>query len=307
MGEKVGYRYKELSNKLYKVIVPSIATYSDEELKRSAMLPIRVYNVSDMSGEDLLGLIQRDSPLAAEVTIMIPIARMLEIFTRGYPIRVVKDEDVIDIYNNLEDYFSGSATETDQIFHAKKYYDERLPMIDRFLDAIFAYHKVDIIQSRFTTKYKGRFAADGFKSYKPLHQTNEQRRSAGTTFDGSNTQATGIMQGYNVGYSEMQKGGYQPRSVDQYRDIQPAVVEATRPIPVNTTASEIEGPGRYKDINNSARRLDRGPDLKEMKTEAKVLAGNYINMNMPELNLEKLKNIKRPDRPGIDLDMYRNK
>lgn len=261
MTPNTGYRYKELSKKLYKVRVPSIATYSDAELKRSGMLPVRVLGSSEPYGSELLAQIEQQSPLAQETTIMINISRMIDIYIKGFPIKVINENDVIDIYNQLEDYFSGSATETDQIFNVRKYYDDKLPIIDRFLTDIFSQHKIAIGMSKIRDMSQSRFAGTGFMGYVPLRPAEKASRNTGTSFNDRQVQSTGIIAGHNVGYMQMQ----------------------------TTAATELRKP------------------MVEMKTEAKVLEGNYVNKYEPQLNLERLQDLKRPSKPAIDLDKYRNK
>lgn len=309
------YRYKELPDKLYKVIVPTIATYSDADLKRSGMLPTRILQASDFVGQDILDQISQESPLAAEVTVMIPISRMIDIYVKGYPIRVVLDKDVVEIYNVLEDYYSGSATEPEEYFNSQKYYDDRLPMIDSFIEEIFKGHTVDIALSRISPIQKSKIANNGFLGYVPLHSNPANAsRFSGSSFNPSSVESTGIMRGYNVTYAD----GRMNNNYTGYRNAQPArPSQPSAPLPprqhslrnneltdVKPDVSNVRRRG-YVDIETRAEREMFRDKPKDVNTTAQVLEGNYINMNLPQLDLEKLKSYKRPDRPSIDLDMYR--
>ena len=254
------YRYKELSKKLYKVRVPSVATYTEEELKHTGIMPVLMNYSSEPVGSEFLNQLEQESPLAHETTIMINIRRMIDIYIRGFPIKVVNEKDVIEIYNVLEDYYSGSAAQSEEIFNAKKYYDDQLPVIDRFLTDIFAQHKINIGRSKFTDMSKSVFAGTGFMGYVPLQPSHRyQDTPTIQSYGVKQVQPTGIMSGRNVGYMEMQ----------------------------TTAETQIRKP------------------MQEIKTEARVVEGNYVNKYEPQINLDRLQNLKRPPKPVIDLDQYR--
>lgn len=123
----------KISDTLYKVRVPYIATYSPEELELYGMPVSYVDGAAVKSGYDRL------------VQVEINLDAMIEIYMRGYSINLVDVSKAHEIYETMDNY----ARDLKEGIHSDLnmiQIDERLEDIDRFLNDIFNYNKIDIVR-----------------------------------------------------------------------------------------------------------------------------------------------------------------
>lgn len=127
-----------LPDKLYDVVVPDIATYTDEDLKLRGL----VLNY-DMYGKPIYSTYEN------YVNVMLPLTKIIDIYIKGYEIRIVKEADVTEIYNFLESYLIDSTEAADNPFsiHPTMPKDKRLFDIEKFAAEVFGINKTTIVKS----------------------------------------------------------------------------------------------------------------------------------------------------------------
>lgn len=151
-------QFQELSKKLYRVNVPIIATYSEEELE--------VYGVG-MDVRD--GSVVKDS--YEEMTrVMINIDRMIDIYLQGYPISIANQEESAEIYKELERYLNGVNTTQDFSPNRMRVKDERIEEVDKFAAEIFGFNRNTIVKSSVSTAGGFDLGAQLMSSHRPIHR-----------------------------------------------------------------------------------------------------------------------------------------
>lgn len=161
---------QELSRKLYKVNVPIIATYSEEELE--------VYGV---------GLDLRDGETVKEsyesmTRVMINIDKMIDIYLQGYPITILDQNESAEIYKELERYLTGVNHTQDYSPNRMRVKDERLEEVDKFAAEIFGFNRNTIVKSNVSTAGGFDLGAHLMNGHRPLHSVrhdNEPVRKMG--------------------------------------------------------------------------------------------------------------------------------
>lgn len=128
-------------NQRFLVNVPVLATYSEEEM-------------------DILGVpmhIENDeTKFKAEfdmTTAMITINDMINIYNNGFPIRLLNNDDVLYIYNVIQNHLL--AWKNRGVNSLNKVYldiDDDLITLDKFANEIFGLHKIDIVNSNMIVK-----------------------------------------------------------------------------------------------------------------------------------------------------------
>lgn len=122
----------KLPSKLYKVEIPVIATYTEEEMALYGM-PMSVVNNSKF---------ERD--YNARVVVMLNIDRMIDIYALGFPIRLINSDEVTEIYNILDNYVNDRHEDMTTL-NRPHYNDERMTIIDRFAQEMFGINKINIV------------------------------------------------------------------------------------------------------------------------------------------------------------------
>ena len=124
-----------LNDKLYKVRVPMIATYSQEELEAFG-LPIGMTE-------------KKIYPVYNElVTIMLTIESMIDIYRKGYKLYLTSQDDINEVYTKIDNYLTGeSEVYTGRRFNKRvNEEDEDIRLeIDKFANEIFTYNKPTIV------------------------------------------------------------------------------------------------------------------------------------------------------------------
>ena len=132
-------QFQPLSKKLYRVSVPIVATYSEEELEVYGVgLDVKDGNVVKDSFEEMTG-------------VMINIDRMINIYLQGYPISILNQQESAEIYKELERYLSGVNTSQDFSPNQLQVEDQRIEEIDKFAAEIFGLNRNTVIKNSVTT------------------------------------------------------------------------------------------------------------------------------------------------------------
>ena len=123
------------NNKLFQVLVPKISLYTPEE--------IRVYgfNCEVIDGKARKGD-QNDL-----CNCMISAAKMLEIYSTGYTIRLVNSSDLNILYKVLEAYLQYKYNIGNASIHRVKYDETELRTLDEFINEMFGYNKTSIVKN----------------------------------------------------------------------------------------------------------------------------------------------------------------
>lgn len=123
------------NNKLFQVLVPKISLYTPEE--------IRVYgfNCEVIDGR------ARKSEQNDLCNCMISAAKMLEIYSTGYTIRLVNSSDLNILYKVLEAYLQYKYNIGNASIHRVKYDETELRTLDEFINEMFGYNKTSIVKN----------------------------------------------------------------------------------------------------------------------------------------------------------------
>lgn len=120
-------RYVGLPDKLFLVRVPIVCTYSQEEIDILG-LPV-TYNVD--SGAYVADAYKNLT------TCMLPLTKIIDIYTSNYPIYVVNEEDVKTIYDILNRYFHGLDEQGNFDYNVQGQVEDRLADIKKFATEMF--------------------------------------------------------------------------------------------------------------------------------------------------------------------------
>jgi len=127
-------KYNKLPDTLFRVRVPIMCTYSDEEL---AVLGLPLQETS--SGK--LEYVDEDM-----VAVMLPLTRIIDIYSMGAPIRLIDADEIAIIYRSLSEYISEANSITPEL-NAPMHNDNRDIDIDRFASEVFNLNKSDIVNT----------------------------------------------------------------------------------------------------------------------------------------------------------------
>lgn len=137
--------YSVLPDKLYLVSVPVVATYTEEEIALFGV-PLDYTPGTKKGSTDYLSDMTKS---------MMNIDRMIDTYMNGFPISVVNNEDVAEIYTILEKYLHIHVNKIQHSVNSRLNNEERLKEIDNFLTEIFDYNRVSITKELFTTNQGG--------------------------------------------------------------------------------------------------------------------------------------------------------
>lgn len=122
-----------LPKKLYKVRVPLIATYSEEEMELFGIPMDEIDGIAKDTSE-------------AMTTVMINLDTMIDIYSAGFPIKLVNNNEIDILFKSLEQYLSGSSHEEKHSLNRLEVIDDRLDEIDKFAQEMFGYNKATIVK-----------------------------------------------------------------------------------------------------------------------------------------------------------------
>lgn len=139
-----------LPAKLYRVRVPVIATYSDVE---QSIFGMPVTTITPLSEDEDSSELRNDKVFGDMTNIYANLDTMIEMYSAGYPIRIINRSDSTEIFKTLENYLSGKYVDTStSINKLNNTPDVRLDQIDRFVSEIFGYNKTTIVRSTMNAK-----------------------------------------------------------------------------------------------------------------------------------------------------------
>jgi len=135
----VAVKYTKLPDTLFTVKVPTIYTYSEAEMN-SMGLPMR----QSVDG--------RDTVDAQEISrVMLPLTRIIDIYSNGGKISLVNPDEVTTIYKILEDYLRDYNPITPEL-NSTSYDESRDIDIDRFASEMFDLNRRDIVSNTINKK-----------------------------------------------------------------------------------------------------------------------------------------------------------
>ena len=119
-------RFTTLPNTIYTVKVPLLATLDEYDML-SGELPYK-------EGTDGNRIQQHH-----DMTIVgMSIDRMLEVYSNGFPIRIMNKSDLFEIYNTLKRYYLDADKDNLLSINQRAHDDERIPDIKKFLQEILS-------------------------------------------------------------------------------------------------------------------------------------------------------------------------
>lgn len=116
---------------MFKVSVPIMATYSEEEI--------------DVYGIPLTHNLETDKTNITDVmnmtTVYLTINRLIDIYSNGYPIRLIELDKLPLFYNTLADYAYLIKNNVSTGINHKRLLDDRLDMINSFANEVYNNNK----------------------------------------------------------------------------------------------------------------------------------------------------------------------
>jgi len=132
-------KYSKLPDTLFRVRVPLMATYTELELEVMGT-PIQ---------EDSKGV---TTEIDYQMTnVMLPLSRIIDIYSMGMRIMLVDSSEVSIIFNILEEYLSDTSSFGSN-FNMETHEEERDVDIDRFADEIFNLNRNNIANNTFNKR-----------------------------------------------------------------------------------------------------------------------------------------------------------
>lgn len=126
-----------LPDYLYKVKIPAVATYSEEEIDTFGM-PVTV-----MDGK-------KKDDYEADTVVMLTLDKIVDIYISGYSIVLLNDFEVTKLYGVLEDYLSKLDVRRESL-NQLPMRDARADDIELFLTEMFGYNKSAIVKDALGT------------------------------------------------------------------------------------------------------------------------------------------------------------
>lgn len=129
-----GKTIESVREKLFKVSVPVLATYTDEEIEYYG-IPLNHNLETDKTNiRDVLNM----------TTVYLPITRLIDIYSNGYPILLLELDKIALFYNTLSDYIYILRNNVISGINHKRLLDNRLEMINNFAKEIYENNKRNI-------------------------------------------------------------------------------------------------------------------------------------------------------------------
>ena len=146
------------NTKLFQVLVPKISLYTEDEVR------IYGFNYDIVDGKK----VRADQYDLCNC--MIPAAKILEIYSNGYTIRLVDKNKLNSLYKVLEGYLQYKYNVGNASIHRVKYDETELRNLDNFINEMFGYNKASIVKN--ILEIKNGFSLNlGFKPDKELRKS----------------------------------------------------------------------------------------------------------------------------------------
>jgi len=126
-------KYGKLPDKLYKVRVPVISTYTEEEMAALGF-PAQVNQKGRVVTEETVWS-----------NVMLPLTQIIDIYSTGAPIRLTDPKEVTELHTVLEEYLRNHNPNVRQ-FNASTYEETRDLDIDKFAAEIFGLNRSTIVE-----------------------------------------------------------------------------------------------------------------------------------------------------------------
>jgi len=129
-------KHKLISDRLFKVRIPYLATFSPEELEEGNHV-----------GIDTIDGKNDDDNLGTMATVWIKIPKMIEVHSNGFPIKLVDSSKLEEIYDILDNYIQGNTAKSDRKFSKRRVSDEDMEEVEKFAEEVFGYNKKAILKT----------------------------------------------------------------------------------------------------------------------------------------------------------------
>ena len=126
------YKHGQLPDTLYSVRAPLIALYDEFDMI-SMGLPTQEHRNG-----------RKDDIEENMTRVMLPLTKIIDIYSSGYPISLINPDEVSEIYQILEDYLSDNLNYSNEL-NGEVYQENRDIDIDRFASEMFDLNKRDIV------------------------------------------------------------------------------------------------------------------------------------------------------------------
>lgn len=159
-------KYKPLPTTLYTVSIPTIATYSEAEMEILGV-PVTEYSNGKKNYDDM--------PMT---TVMLPLTRIIDIYSSGMPITLIDTDKVVEIYTTLEEYISDSNKRAPML-NAAVIDDNRDIDIDRFAEEVLKYNKHTIVNSLYNKSSGFDIGLGKMQINRPVRTNHKVKRRRG--------------------------------------------------------------------------------------------------------------------------------
>lgn len=169
---------KPLSDDIYKVRVPVLATLTPIDLH---------FGIRVNMGRDERGRNFNDKGKNHEwTTTWLKLEKLIEIFDNGFPIRLVNQEDVVSIYNELERYVSDMGRLEEISINGRALYDDRVNVIARFVNEIYGHNQARLLKEAYNIQYMGKNISNTLSIEDTKRAQGEKRVEVIKPINGSN-------------------------------------------------------------------------------------------------------------------------
>lgn len=179
--------FNKLSEKLYTVKVPMLALISEEELDIWGA-PLKIMDKTETARYDMNDL----------SVVALPINRIAEIYSMGYPIWLVNGEGLNELYNSIEEYLSTINHKPVDMLNAPIHTiaNETIANLDNLAGEIFRNNRHEIVKDKFAPSKAWDL---GIKTVEPIDRYNNNSNTTGlhyaTPDSGSTT--SNVLGGYS--------------------------------------------------------------------------------------------------------------
>lgn len=133
----------ELPDTLFRVRVPTIATYSEAEY-RAFGIPVSSYDGKrcKMDAEEM-------------TTVHLPLTRIIDIYSNGMPIMLVDKTQLHSMYTSIEKYLSNVIEDSNFSLNRLTITEDRIPEIEKFVEEMFGHNKAAIVKTLISNNKSG--------------------------------------------------------------------------------------------------------------------------------------------------------
>lgn len=133
-------KFDEMPNDSYLVVVPTIMTYTAAEIELIGI------------PAEMIDGVHNKKQYSETTKCVLPLKRILEIYSYGFKISVVNSEDITTIYNVLSDYATRVTTNSLRTLNREPIDVAEIEMIDNFLAEVFDLNRHSIVKNNAPSK-----------------------------------------------------------------------------------------------------------------------------------------------------------